>query len=280
MPGRRGTRNPEIDGGEFSLGRGPGVDWVLPDPDRVLSKRHCVLGFRGGAWHLADTSTNGTFLNRDADPVGAGAPRPLRDGDRLRLGAYEIEMRLAEAPIAAGRGAARGGRPELMDDPFAKVSPATSGSLSQPAGEFANPFAEPSDTPSFGGGGFGSPQEPAWDAPMNPIGFEADRQPPASFQSPGFQTGALPADFDPFAPHRDDFAGVPLGAPTQPDHSPAFESAMQLPHAAPSLLPDDWDIDQSSRPADARRAADPKRCAGAACPNCARGDATTARSRA
>ncbi len=78
------TRN--VSGGEFSVGRGPGVDWILPDPERLLSKRHFAVAFRGGVWQLADTSTNGTFLNRESDAIGAGDVRNLRDGDRLRLG--------------------------------------------------------------------------------------------------------------------------------------------------------------------------------------------------
>ena len=92
------TRN--VTGGEFSVGRGPGVDWVLPDPERLLSKRHFAVAFRGGSWQLADTSTNGTFLNRENDPIGAGDLRRLRDGDRVRVGAYEIEMRLVDEEIA------------------------------------------------------------------------------------------------------------------------------------------------------------------------------------
>ena len=82
-----------VSGGDFSVGRGPGVDWVLPDPERLLSKRHFAVAYRSGIWQLADTSTNGTFLNRDIAPIGAGDVRNLRDGDRVRLGAYEIEIR-------------------------------------------------------------------------------------------------------------------------------------------------------------------------------------------
>ena len=76
------TRN--ITGGEFTVGRGPGVDWVLPDPERLLSKRHFAVAFRGGSWQLADTSTNGTYLNRENDPIGAGDLRSLHDGARRR----------------------------------------------------------------------------------------------------------------------------------------------------------------------------------------------------
>ena len=76
-----------VSGGEFSVGRGPGVDWVLPDPERLLSKRHFAVAYRSGIWQLADTSTNGTFLNREIAPIGADDVRNLRDGDRVRLGA-------------------------------------------------------------------------------------------------------------------------------------------------------------------------------------------------
>src|SRR5690348_12038410 len=96
-----------VPGGEFSVGRGPGVDWVLPDPERMLSKRHFAVAYRSGGWQLADTSTNGTYLNREADPIGPGDVRSLRDGDRLRVGAYEIEIRLVEA----GRAGAVTGSP-------------------------------------------------------------------------------------------------------------------------------------------------------------------------
>ena len=88
----------QVTGRDFSIGRGPENDWVLTDPDRHLSKRHCVLGWRDGSWQLADVSTNGTFVNREREAVGPQRPRALRDGDRLQLGAYEIEVRILEQP--------------------------------------------------------------------------------------------------------------------------------------------------------------------------------------
>jgi type VI secretion system protein ImpI/type VI secretion system protein len=124
-----------ITGGEFTVGRGPGVDWVLPDPERVLSKRHFAVAFRGGGWQLADTSVNGTFLNRESAPLGAGAIRDLHDGDRLRLGAYEIELRLEDAARPAVK------PPSPFADPFA-LDPFG------PARPDRNPFDEP-DHPSL-----------------------------------------------------------------------------------------------------------------------------------
>ncbi len=96
-----------IAAGSFTIGRAPDNDWVLQDPDLYLSKRHCVISLKGRSWEVADFSANGTFLNRDPDPIGAGRARDLRDGDRLMVGDYEIEVRIVD----------RG--PILPDDPFA-----------------------------------------------------------------------------------------------------------------------------------------------------------------
>lgn len=86
----------EISGGKFSIGRAPDNDWVLADRERHLSKRHCVIALRDGLWQVADLSTNGTYLNREAEAIGPGQRRDLRDGDLLRLGAYEVAVRIAE----------------------------------------------------------------------------------------------------------------------------------------------------------------------------------------
>ena len=85
-----------VTGGEFIVGRGPGVDWVLADPDQVVSRRHFTMAFRAGDWQIADESANGTYANRDAAPIGKGNQRTLRDHDRLRVGPYEIEVTLQD----------------------------------------------------------------------------------------------------------------------------------------------------------------------------------------
>ena len=57
------TDTRRITGGTLAIGRGPANEWVLPDPDRVLSKRHCVIALVGESWQVSDTSVNGTFVN-------------------------------------------------------------------------------------------------------------------------------------------------------------------------------------------------------------------------
>ncbi|MBU8543843.1 MULTISPECIES: type VI secretion system-associated FHA domain protein TagH [Roseomonadaceae] len=162
-------------GGEISLGRGADCDWPLQDPDRVLSKRHCVLEFYGGGWQVRDLSTNGTFVNHAEAPLGRDQVRPLLDGDRLRLGAYEIEVRIAEA---AAPGASRGWG--AASDPAADAPP------SQGFGAASLP-------------GFGASPPPTFGASSG-VGLGG-----------GMGGGMLPDDFDPFG---QDPAPMPDHAPS------------------------------------------------------------------
>ncbi|MEI9984133.1 MAG: FHA domain-containing protein [Aliidongia sp.] len=66
-----------------------------------MSKRHCLVTFHDGAWQVADTSTNGTYLNQESQRLGTDAPRILRDGDRIIIGAYEIEVILSDRAAAS-----------------------------------------------------------------------------------------------------------------------------------------------------------------------------------
>ena len=209
-----------VTGGEFTVGRGPGVDWVLPDPERLLSKHHFAVAYRGGNWQIADTSTNGTTLNRDPAPIGQAEVRTLRDGDRLSLGSYEIEVRLIE---------------EAM--PQAGIGGMGAGFGAPPPARGASPFADP------------FAMDPL--APPPPARHAFDEPPHAGF---GLSTAAqLPSDFDPLAPEPGDSSFL---GPTRSDHSSALEDAFRPPATTghmplhtggtlpgDDLLPDDWDKD-------------------------------------
>ncbi len=80
------------DGG--SIGRSLENDWILPDPDRYISGRHAVIDYRGGIYYLVDLSTNGVYVNGENEPIGKGNPRRLFNGDRLRMGDFEIVVKL------------------------------------------------------------------------------------------------------------------------------------------------------------------------------------------
>jgi type VI secretion system FHA domain protein len=163
----------EVRGGEFSIGRGRDNEWVIADPERHLSKRHCRLVYSVGDWELHDLSANGTFLNGASDPVGQGSAEKLRNGDRIKFGLYEIEVMIdVDAEGAApdrGRSLA-----SLRPDDVAMREPVPSRSDIRHYNDAGN------------------------DARMPPSGSLLDVS-----NSP-----ILPADFDPLAPNQEPFAGT------------------------------------------------------------------------
>jgi len=158
----------EVRGGEFTIGRGQGNEWVIADPDRHLSKRHCRLVYGAGAgdWELHDLSSNGTFLNQSPEPVGQGACQKLRNGDRIKFGPYELEVIIEDRDSAvADRGTAFANHrfsDDAMREPMAPRS-------QRPFNDSSWPEARS-----------------VLDAPNSPI---------------------LPPDFDPLAPNSEPFAG-------------------------------------------------------------------------
>jgi type VI secretion system protein len=86
--GKRSSQLFGVTGGR--IGRAQDNDWILPDPDRYVSSHHCKVSFRAGQWVLEDTSTNGVFINGSDTPAAIEGPYSLQDGDRLRLGDYDI----------------------------------------------------------------------------------------------------------------------------------------------------------------------------------------------
>src|SRR5690606_39045047 len=73
--------------------------WVLPDTHRYLSSRHASIDFRGGCYYIVDTSTNGVYVNDAEQPVGRGKPQRLFNGDRIRMGAYEMAVEIDDDTI-------------------------------------------------------------------------------------------------------------------------------------------------------------------------------------
>ncbi len=82
----------------FEIGREPPRDFVLPDPERIISSRHCEIRFGPGGFTLVDHSTNGTFVNGSDSRLLS--PKRLETGDRLQIGRYVVMVRIdAEAGV-------------------------------------------------------------------------------------------------------------------------------------------------------------------------------------
>lgn len=213
-----------VSGGDFVLGRGADSGWVLSDPDRLLSKHHCVLEFRAGGWQVRDLSLNGTFVNHAQAPLGRDATKPLEDGDRLRLGAYEIEVRMEEGSAQS---------------PWA-APPASS--WEQRAAPAPVPAAQWHDDPSWARQG-----PPARDEPLAPRLPGDPYAPPAPSAAPLPSGSGLPMGNDPFE-----------NGPAMPDHRPSTSDAFLPPRPMQqvSVIPDNWDLGPSPA-APARPAAPP-----------------------
>lgn len=77
-----------------TIGRSLRNDWILPDPDRYISGRHATIDYQGGIYYLADTSSNGVYINDEVEPIGNGNPRRLFDGDKIRMGDFKFQVRI------------------------------------------------------------------------------------------------------------------------------------------------------------------------------------------
>ncbi|MEM9583092.1 MAG: type VI secretion system-associated FHA domain protein TagH [Pseudomonadota bacterium] len=200
-------------GESLTVGRGEQNDLVLPDPDRVLSKRHCAIEDHNGNVVVVDFSTNGTFLNYGKLALGA-TPTPLNNGDILSVGPYEIlvsitsvstEDILAE-PIPDG--------PVSHGDAFA--APTTQDLLDAPGdgGDFLDDLLGGRDAPV--GPGMVDRAEPGDDGLLPPLGEDDGLLPPLPEGVQGASTAS---------------------------HSPSAQDHFPTPQAAQTstAIPDDWD---------------------------------------
>ncbi|CRM39755.1 type VI secretion system-associated FHA domain protein TagH [Pseudomonas sp. 24 R 17] len=80
--------------GAIAIGRSSENDWILPDPERLVSSQHCVIQYKDGRYYLTDNSTNGVELVKAGVRMRRGNSEPLQDGELIRIGDYEIQARI------------------------------------------------------------------------------------------------------------------------------------------------------------------------------------------
>jgi hypothetical protein len=73
-----------------STGESPDIDLARPPEDPGVSHQHAILIQQAdGSWAVVDQdSTNGTTVNGADDPIQPFVPVPLKEGDRVHLGAW------------------------------------------------------------------------------------------------------------------------------------------------------------------------------------------------
>ncbi len=85
----------EFAGHGGTIGRSLDNDWALPDANRYISSRHAMIDYQSGAYYLVDLSRNGVYVNDSDTPVGQGNPQRLFDGDRMRIGDFEMVVEIS-----------------------------------------------------------------------------------------------------------------------------------------------------------------------------------------
>jgi predicted component of type VI protein secretion system len=99
------------DGFDLAIGREPGEGWAIDDPERELSRLHCVLEHRQGRLTLRDLSANGVYVGARRVRPSAGEPFALELGETFRLGRFLVVAENAATiePVA---------KASAFDDPF------------------------------------------------------------------------------------------------------------------------------------------------------------------
>lgn len=194
------------------IGRGAGNDWVLPDPERFLSSKHCQVSKEGSDYFLTDLSTNGTFVNGSQEPLGRGARTALNDGDSFDVGEYRFKVAV-EKDVDA-----------FPDSPF----------------EDPNPFEQESDV-DLAGSAKANPESMFMSSQYS--GSVSDITPDAMKVSDpllALDNAQNQAGFD------DPFAGDPFADGSQEDSANLLQESIDWPQAKQEAgLPDDWGDDIS-----------------------------------
>ena len=197
----------------LTIGRGADNDLVLPDPQRHLSKTHCIIAYDARGGTVTDTSTNGVFLDDQTERLPRNVPTPLVEGSVLRFGGYQISVTAIAPSLPAAAEAPR-----------------------------AEPLAAPSDD-----GLFGDPlAAPPIDDHPSPSLFPSDAVDPDFNPLRGSGMPLIPDD-------ADFFGSPPAAPPqwqgaSQPDHTPSDQVYFVPPKVASQLIPDDWDLSDLAAP--------------------------------
>ena len=215
-----------LQNGVLTLGRAEGNDVILPDPDRTISSRHCVIEERGNDYVVIDISTNGTFLNYMPQPLGP-TPSPLNHGDTIAIGGYEFRVEITSAL----------GAPAM--DPYANLAAPAMDDLLAPLPP------EGEDMAGFVGGLEGLERNQG-DAIESLLGSGPAVGPDATgLSAPAPEPAPLiPEDEDIFGPGGDPFDGMDTSAPDHGASASDYFAAPPSQAGAGALIPDDWDLSE------------------------------------
>ncbi|MBT2298659.1 type VI secretion system-associated FHA domain protein TagH [Pseudomonas fluorescens] len=195
-----------LDQGVMAIGRNSDNDWVLPDPERLVSGKHCVIQYKDGRYYLTDNSTNGVELVKAGVRLRKGNSEPLQDGEVIRIGDYEIQARVDF------------NLPVTDSNPFAEAPSSFEALMGHQSAGLNTPTPMPVAPPAHFQGA----------SAMDTLPDLFDFLSPSSVP-PATQPDHVPAQQHDFRPP------TPIAPPSPP---PVIEPVAQ---ASASVIPEDWD---------------------------------------
>jgi type VI secretion system protein len=194
-----------MDQGVMAIGRNFDNDWVLPDPERLVSGKHCVIQYKDGRYYLTDNSTNGVELVKAGIRLRKGNSEPLQDGEVIRIGDYEVQARIDFA------------LPVTDSNPFAESSNSFEALMGRQGAVVNKPTSLPVTPPAYFQG------VSSMDTLPDLFDFLAPTSVP-----PAAQPDHVPAEQHDFRPP------TPI-----PNPAPMAEPA---PRVSAMVIPEDWDL--------------------------------------
>jgi FHA domain-containing protein len=83
-----------------AIGRGFDCVLVLPDPDRLISRRQAMIVFRDGQPFIRQIGSN-LVIELDGEPLASEIDYPLADGAGIRIGPYVLRVGEPRQAVAA-----------------------------------------------------------------------------------------------------------------------------------------------------------------------------------
>ncbi|TFY89553.1 type VI secretion system-associated FHA domain protein TagH [Pseudomonas kairouanensis] len=219
--------------GSMAIGRSSDNDWVLPDPERLVSSQHCVIQYKDGRYYLTDNSTNGVELVKAGIRMRRGNSELLQDGELIRIGDYEIQARIDFNVQAIDSQAFAADSPNSFEALMGAVaSPQTPTPVIAPQFHGASSMDTLPDLFDFLGPAVVPPPTVADHVPAEQHDFRPPT--PVAVEKPGVSASVIPEDWDLFGD-----APTPVAPPQVPviEPPPVVEPVRPVAdHQQPDLL--------------------------------------------
>lgn len=206
-----------------SIGRSDTNTLILPDLQRVISRVHARIEYRGGGFVICNVGSNPITVRGRA--LAQGETVPLFAGDELVIGSYTLTAQRLDASVTVPQPAVVAPQPAYVPPP-APAAPVVMHSAPPPV-----PAPPPAMPPV---------SVPPPDLGADPLGLFGSGVAPLSNANPFADLmggGAVPPPAAPIVPASHDFIPPTVIAPPTPAPAPAFAPAPASPPLADFASP-------------------------------------------